>query len=837
MLRYHYKIMKYTTILQMLLLIGVLASCQPQDELSTGDDRTLTFNVALEGEEDIQTRAYGGDLKLNEVGFGIAGYLTVGDFTANPATAVPNMLSSSKTMAGATLSDVPWIKLPASSSKFTIKLPTKGGISSTEDGEKVSYFAWSGVKDANGYGLVAATTPGTAGYPFVDVKLRRADGTQGDIVAAHAINFPNDYVVTAVDLDFHHLFSKFTFSVKNNTDAKVTITGTKLKFAKERIYAAARYTYDCCDSIGSFGRYTDYHADDTFVPKDWTTPEVTNSIAKLGDVLLLPQKATDGFLTLELTYTLASGTTSNSITRTIPLKALNMRPGKNYLYTLNIHAEQVEVINVTVGKWNEAPTGSLPLVPGPCGDDILVLEGTDAPYPYDGKFYWLDRSGYNNHCEIYTPASGENTITHDPDKKAYVFNRTNSTVNNYIKIPNLDAFTNTLTIEMIARTTWAPTDLAPTVLAFSPVEIGAGNLTRAALIHMYHKNQLYFDYGARINYNSYERIIMPFSFSANEQKRKAFYAFTRDITSGEFVRNNGRYYYNKVASNITYNNKAVPFTYGALGYQWGGEIHYLKISKKKKAFATIKSNYEALSQASNYDITEDEKNLYEPPVTNGLILCLDARTGLTTDNCWRDLSPQRNQAGIEAYESGESLFRHETDASGKSNIRLKNTLLMLKNGLGQHNNYTLQIVGWATPNTTNSLISFQDSYRGSQNQVRRVHVHYPWGGGIVLNSPYNSTNSLTVTNTPYSKSNYTFIKSTNSYMEIKKNTSRIGHTYNADVAIGSLNYCFIGGHYVTDEVMQAFDGYLCTIRFYNRILSTAELQQLYDYDRVAFGPF
>lgn len=838
MLRYHYKTMKYTTILQVLLLIGVLASCQPQDEFSTGDDRTLTFNVVLEGEENIQTRAYGGDLKLNEVGFGIAGYLTVGDFTADPATAVPNMLSSSKTMDGTPLSDVPWIKRPNASTKFTIKLPTKGGISGTEDGEKVSYFAWSGIKEANGYGLVAATTPGTAGYPFVDVKLRRPDGTQGDIVAAHALNFPNDYVVTAVDLDFHHLFSKFTFSVKNNTDAKVTITGTKLKFAKERIYAAARYTFNCSDSIGSFARYADYYTDDAFAPKDWATPEVTNSIVKLGDMLLLPQKTVDGFLTLELTYTLASGTTSNSITRTIPLKALNMRPGKNYLYTLNIHAEQVEVINVTVGKWNEAPTGSLPLVPGPCGDDILILEGTDAPYPYDGKWYWLDRSGYNNHCEIYTPASGQNTITHDPAKKAYVFNRTNATVNNYIKIPNLDTFTNTLTIEMIARTTWAPTSTAPTLLSF----LGTGSLTRSALIHMYYNNQLYFDYGGTNPNNTqlYERIIMPFSFSKSEQEKKAFYAFTRDVTSGEFIRNNGLYYYNKVASNTTYNNKAVPFTSGTLGFQWGGEIHYLKISKKKKNFATIKSDYEALSQPSNYDITEDEKNLYEPPVTDGLILCLDARTGLTTDNCWRDLSLLKNKAGIQGFASGESLFRHEIDARGVSTIRLKNYLLMLQNkdGLGQHSNFTLQIVGWATSGTINTLISFQNAYNGAEAAVRQIHLHYPWDTGIYFSVPFNNQNKINYNQQPTTKSNYTFIKNRNSNsMEIRKNMSQVAYLSNATSTAGALNYCYIGGQNVTGGDMQPFDGYICTIRLYSRVLNSTELQQLYNYDVAAFGPF
>lgn len=834
MLRYHYKTMKYTTILQVLLLIGVLASCQPQDEFSTGDDRTLTFSIALEGEENIQTRAYGGDLKLNEVGFGIAGYLTVGDFTADPATAVPNMLSSSKTMDGTPLSDVPWIKLPNASTKFTIKLPTKGGISGTEDGEKVSYFAWSGIKEANGYGLVAATTPGTAGYPFVDVKLRRPDGTQGDIVAAHALNFPNDYVVTAVDLDFHHLFSKFTFSVKNNTDAKVTITGTKLKFAKERIYAAARYTFNCSDSIGSFARYADYYTDDAFAPKDWTTPEVTNSIVKLGDMLLLPQKTVDGFLTLELTYTLASGTTSNSITRTIPLKALNMRPGKNYLYTLNIHAEQVEVINVTVGKWNEAPTGSLPLVPGPCGDDILILEGTDAPYPYDGKWYWLDRSGYNNHCEIYTPVSGQNTITHDPAKKAYVFNRTNSTVNNYIKIPNLDAFTNTLTIEMIARTTWAPTSTAPTVLSF----LGTGSLTRSALIHMFHNKQLYFDYGGTNPNNThlYERTLIPFAFDATQRENKAFYVFRRDASIKSFVRNNGLHYYQKPIES-GFNNQAIPFTYGSLGFQWGGEIHYLKISKKKKTANDIQSDYQDLKQPSNYDIADDTDNYYLPPVTSGLILCLDARTGITENSKWRDISTSKNEAGIQINGSGENIFRHEAAAGGVQYIRLKNHLLRLKNGLGQHSNYTLQIVGWATQGTANTLISFQDSPSGPQNQVRRIHVHYPRNASVYFNSPYNSTNTLTVAGAPYSKSNYTFIKSTGNYMEIRKNVTQIGYTTNANVTIGQLNYCYIGGHNATDSDIQAFDGYICTIRFYNRILSSTELQQLYNHDVTAFGPF
>lgn len=802
------------------LLLGAvlpLCSCEQQENPSIDSGDVLTINATLDGELDVNTRSYSGDVSLVDKGFTIVGYLLEGQYAPETMTIAPNVFDKSKGYQAVS-------KLSATDTKFKIPLP-QIGLCTEDEPTYLSVLAWTQGDTDTGYGITGHTENSSVGMPYLNINLRSPEGKQGDIVAAQKIDHQYDYVITAIDLDFKHILSKMSFVVKNSTETRITVKEVKLGVAENALYSKGKYTFNGSDSIGIYSDCSNYYPKKEYTPTGWITPTLTkDNTATLGELLLIPQKAPDGFFTIKLTYSVNSDAINTPVTRILKLKARDLQAGKNYIYTLDINAEAIRVISAIVGGWREAPTNALPMVPGECGDALLLLEGKDEPYQHtNGKLYWLDRSGYNHHCEIVN--SGTAPIQWN-NQDGYTLPGTGST----IKVPDLGQFNGDVLCELVCSLDKNHGKTYPTPISFQPT-----TSTRSLMTHINSSGALVFDYGQTASV-SYQRVeTTPPTRTSVDWDKRAFYAFSR-AKSGymSVVRNNSIYQ----ESQSTTANNAAQLSNGVIGPDWKGVINYVKIVRANKTVAEVERDYNTLKDSYKFD-DNLTKGDYLPPVETGLVFCYDARSG----------------AGSVVWPDQSIYKRHITNRDGNltfSNNKVanfNNTRIWYEEaGLMNSQSFTLEIISKTTQGD-NTIISFHPQRSGSGEGNRQIQVHLPWSGQVAFNSPGGSHRlEVPSNNIDYRNLHeYSFIRNpanlTNSsglkIMEIwqddtKSTTDKWANNVSPITSLVPIGFFSFGGQYANTSE-QYFTGQISAVRLYNRALTKDEIKRNSDSDKRIFG--
>ena len=834
--------MKYPILLPLFLLL-LLSACEERDDAILNTPKELTFGVTLDGRDiSVQSRAAGiPDTDILSRGITVAGYRTDGLMEANPDAAYPNFFDQE-----AGKSPVQTLTKDASD-KFKVGLTTQ----EVKADQYLSFFAWAQNAPAAGCGITGSVTDGTTkGFPYLDVTNAADPTKQNDVVAAQKYNMLYDYMVSAVDLDFKHVLSKLTFKTRTASGTGIVITKAGIKYGANKVYQTARYAYNGTDTIGEWKTYANYQAANSTalnICRDALPTIHDGDLQSLGEVLLIPQTVGDDFMTLEVSYKIEgiAGIAGQEVTRSIPLKGIHLQQNYNYVYTLVFTGMEVELTNPLIASWIDDGTSQLPIIPGPRGDVLLLIDGHDAPYLHtDGKYYWLDRSGYNHHCEI-SNNSADNAITYDATDKSYVFNTKNVAgavpVGSFIKIPDLGTVSE-VTAQLVVSGTSRLNDADYIPLFFTSnkeietVPSGSTAEYRTFLTHIYGTgSHIYFDYGyTKFSNADGDRLQTPGIFAnTDQQKKKSFFSFKRK-TGEKVITRDGSFYWEE-GNPTAIASKSVQLKYGAVGLAFRGKINYVKVMKKFRSLKDEDDDYQKM--AIRFKITEDEKittNQYLPPVKKGLMLCLDARTGVSTSSnivsIWADQSIFSNHAAN--YEGSSSKW-----ASEKKSITFSSDILKLVSALGRHQSFTLELVAKPTANS-NSLISFQSSIGDSEGNSRVCHVHLPWTTAIAFNAPSaNRIDYTTTTSTdPLNKrKNYCFIRdAAANKTEIRSNNILL--LGKSDWTLATLNdmaYCYIGGQ-ITNTGRQNFKGEVCTIRMYNRVLTAEEQKANYEYDYETF---
>lgn len=363
----------------------------------------LMLNASIDGMAIAETRAAATDADLKTYGFYLAGYHTAGKMDESVADAYPNVFNHDAQDAQDPVPLVAW-----ANQKFTLKT-IKWALDETT---YLSFFGWSQSKPIPTSGVTTETTGIFAftkastdkGYPWIDIRNANAPADQTDVVGSSSVDHKNDAVLSAVDLDFRHLMSKLTFKAKSSSKANIVFTAVNIKYAANKVYKKARYTFGRDGNAPEvYSSFAEYHTGTAALNTSY--PVMTNGAeVALGCGLLIPQALSTGAVSLEIKYKLSPNSGSlpgDEQTKTLPLSALTLVQGTNYIYTINVQATGIFVLaDPVIEPWVVSGT-SLPVVSGPKGDVLLLLDGYDKPYQHtDGKQYWLDRSGYNRHVAL-----------------------------------------------------------------------------------------------------------------------------------------------------------------------------------------------------------------------------------------------------------------------------------------------------------------------------------------------------------------------------------------------------------------------------------------------------
>lgn len=838
--------MKYPILLPLFLLL-LLSACEERGDVILNTPKELTFGVTLDGRDvSVQSRAAGiPDADILGRGITVAGYRTDGLMEADPDAAYPNFFDQE-----AGKSPVQTLTKDASD-KFKVGLTTQ----EVKDNQYLSFFAWAQNAPITGCGITGSVTDGTTkGFPYLDVTNAADPTKQNDVVAAQKYNMLYDYMVSAVDLDFKHMLSKLTFKARTASGTGIVITKAGIKYGANKVYQTAQYAYNGTDTIGEWKTYANYQAASSTalnICRDAFPTVHDGDLQSLGEVLLIPQTVDDNFMTLEVSYKIEGidGIAGQEVTRSIPLKGIHLQQNYNYVYTLVFTGMEVELTNPLIASWIDDGTSQLPIIPGPRGDVLLLIDGHDAPYLHtDGKYYWLDRSGYNHHCEI-SNSSADNAITYDATDKSYVFNTKNVTaaaaVGSFIKIPDLGTVSE-VTAQFIASGTGKLNDANYIPLFFTSnqeiASIPSSTATeyRTFLTNIYTTtNCIFFDYGySTYNKGDGDHLATPFIFTdVDQQKKKSFFSFKRK-TGEKAITRDGSFYWEE-GNPTAIASKSVQFKYGAVGMAFRGKINYVKIMKKYATIAEEDEDFKIM--ANRFKIEEDPvitNNKYLPPVKKGLLFCYDARSLMNTSTkIWQDQSRFLNNA-ISSYDISY-------DSSSKSFIM---SHMLEVSDIKQHQEFTLEMVVKPKDYTGKTIVSFSSQYGLAARQTdQMLKIGMPGDGldGITFAAPYMETNNnipgyfplgLSTLDPRNQRRQYCFIRNfySSASMEIKSNNRSLGIQKKTLPTLIYMRSNYIGTEYYWGSKENAFEGEINTIRMYNRPLTEEEQTANYNYDYETF---
>lgn len=308
-----------------------------------------------------------------------------------------------------------------------------------KDDSRLSFFAWSDNNTASGYGHLGHSADADKGFPWIDFAQHADPASQSDLLAVKVLDQRNDVVISTIDLPFRHVLSKVSFRAYSSLKMGVSFSSIKITYAAGKVMSKGRFTYNgATDAVGEFSGHTtpfsgSYNLISGTMPSVSSVNNSATTGVSLGEVVLLPQTLEAGYATINATYRIeiAPGKWSADISKSVPLSAQILASGSHYCYALDITASDIRFTLDGVAEWDgTSEYEGLPIIAGPGGDVLLLYDATDAPYEYNGKRYWLDRSGYNRHAEIV------GNVTYDAVNKVLLFSDGNTT-EDYISIPDI----------------------------------------------------------------------------------------------------------------------------------------------------------------------------------------------------------------------------------------------------------------------------------------------------------------------------------------------------------------------------------------------------------------
>lgn len=683
-------------LLYILCIATLLASCrktEPNGE--TLSEQELTFNLSIDGMPTVETRAAGDDSDLKTHGFYLAGYHTEGLMNDASASASPNVFNYD---AADGQEAVPLVSF--ANNKFTLKT-IKWKLDNTS---YLSFYGWSQNKQmgtTSTTGIIGQTTDANdKGYPWIDICNADAPSDQTDIVGSRSENHKNDAVISAVDLDFGHLLSKLSFKAKSTTKASVTFTAVTVKYTPSKVFKKARYTFGSdAATIGNYGAYAEYQSGD--VALNSTYPAISNGAeVSLGSLLLIPQSLAAGDLSLEIKYkTIASGgsTTIPEQTRTLPLSAFAFEQGKNYLYTLDIRSNEIVMTTEpSIELWQVVGNTELPLIAGPKGNTILLLDGYDKPFPHNGKLYWLDRSGYNRHMEL---AGGY--VSYDSIKHGYVFKR--SAVGG--TIPNFRPTSSSVYFDMVAEGTGTAVPQNLFELGYCGFQLpSSGNTVRFR--GSGNPGSITWTAPSRSDIN--KQTFWSGTYGANDEDKLQIY-------HNASLKNK---YWNTTFSLNFEDNKIAP--------QYDGRISFLKVSQGARPTEEFIADFFDCKKRFNI---EEKPSALLPPVTDGLLFCLDGRSGkedIDGLNLWRD-QVGKNDAKVVGTVNWSSNRFQITSSSDPANLANRTNYLNMFYKVAMTNDFTVEMVLRPNGTYSGSPVYWADGLTRDMNK-RILSLHIPYAG-------------------------------------------------------------------------------------------------------------
>lgn len=820
-----------------LLLLGLTASCNNEKWEGKGEANVLSFCLTLDGEASVESRATSKvtDMTVADFasyGFDIAGYGTVGRFEdnvqspSNYGAPVPNIFGLNEDKIA-----VPHI---ARASDGNYKSPlSKIPLS---EGSYLSFYAWTQNQARNAQtGIVEATDSDTdQNYPYLKVVVNEVPGSQGDIVAARSMDRENDYVISAVDLDFAHILSKLTFRAKSPTKNLIKIDEVKINYAGNKVHRGGTFTFGSGVDMGGYSAYTGYNTGAHSLNSAFADIS-GGSTTELGELLILPQELEDGFASLDITYRVVLyDAVEQKVSKSVPLKALSLAPGSNYIITLSMSAYQVSPLSVEIADWKVGATSSIPIPPPPADTEVLLLlDGNDAPYinPLNGKTYWLDRSGNNRHCEI------QGNVVYDAVAGAYQFPGTEE---DRMMTPALGALGSEITVQVIAD---APGGTKNNQEAFYFSDV-ANFSNRIISTHLSFNgnNSLYFDAGTGGSSGNYDR--MQAAISSELLQRFSLYTYRKHAPTQFMAMSRN----NTLHSNAGGKTQALgQANYNTIGRRYTGRIKYFKLTRRSIKDTEMVDDYVKLKE--RYGMTHEP---LLPPVTNNLVLCLDGRTGkewVDGKRVWRDQSTYGNHAELvnDSRIEWSSISKSFTFKGESTQDRMKLPLITT-NGF-----FTIEVVVKPADRTYNRLLSFDDYDPKSTNGDAVIS-----GTKIVMP---NATNQIFWSTSKYGDAvnriiignltNLTTVKQysfkrdpslpKDVFLEVRQNGNIIGIAGDGRGAQAMTfgNACFIGGDCGFDDTHKPtnnhYQGEIMAIRLYSYPLTDAELVQNAAYDKATYG--
>lgn len=820
-----------------LLLLGLTASCNNEKWEGEGEANVLSFCLTLDGEASVESRAASKvtDMTVADFasyGFDIAGYGTVGRFEdnvqspSNYGAPVPNIFGLNEDKIA-----VPHI---ARASDGNYKSPlSKIPLS---EGSYLSFYAWTQNQARNAQtGIVEATDSDTdQNYPYLKVVVIEVPGSQGDIVAARSIDRENDYVISAVDLDFAHILSKLTFRAKSPTKNLIKIDEVKINYAGNKVHRGGTFTFGSGVDLGGYSAYTGYNTGAHSLGSAFANIS-GGSTTELGELLILPQELEDGFASLDITYRVVLyDAVEQKVSKSVPLKALSLAPGSNYIITLSMSAYQVSPLSVEIADWKVGATSSIPIPPPPADTEVLLLlDGNDAPYtnPLNGKKYWLDRSGNNRHCEI------QGNVVYDVAAGAYQFPGTEE---DRMMTPALGTLGSEITVQLIAD---APGGAKNSQEAFYFSDV-ANFSNRIISTHLSFNgnNSLYFDAGTGGSSGNYDR--MQAAISSELLQRFSLYTYRKHAPTQFMAMSRN----NTLHSNAGGKTQALgQANYNTIGRRYTGRIKYFKLTRRSIKDTEMVDDYVKLKE--RYGMTHEP---LLPPVTNNLVLCLDGRTGkewVDGKRVWRDQSTYGNHAELvnDSRIEWSSISKSFTFKGESTQDRMKLPLITT-NGF-----FTIEVVVKPADRTYNRLLSFDDYNPKSTNGdavISGTKIVMPNGTNQIFwsTSKYgDAVNRIIISNL----TNLTTVKQysfkrdpslpKDVFLEVRQNGNIIGIAGDGRGAQAMTfgNACFIGGDCGFDDIHNPtnnhYQGEIMAIRLYSYPLTDAELVQNAAYDKATYG--
>lgn len=820
-----------------LLLLGLTASCNNEKWEGEGEANVLSFCLTLDGEASVESRAASKvtDMTVADFasyGFDIAGYGTVGRFEdnvqspSNYGAPVPNIFGLNEDKIA-----VPHI---ARASDGNYKSPlSKIPLS---EGSYLSFYAWTQNQARNAQtGIVEATDSDTdQNYPYLKVVVNEVPGSQGDIVAARSIDRENDYVISAVDLDFAHILSKLTFRAKSPTKNLIKIDEVKINYAGNKVHRGGTFTFGSGVDLGGYSAYTGYNTGAHSLGSAFANIS-GGSTTELGELLILPQELEDGFASLDITYRVVLyDAVEQKVSKSVPLKALSLAPGSNYIITLSMSAYQVSPLSVEIADWKVGATSSIPIPPPPADTEVLLLlDGNDAPYtnPLNGKKYWLDRSGNNRHCEI------QGNVVYDVAAGAYQFPGTEE---DRMMTPALGTLGSEITVQLIAD---APGGTRNSQEAFYFSDV-ANFSNRIISTHLSFNgnNSLYFDAGTGGSSGNYDRIQA--AISSELLQRFSLYTYRKHAPTQFMAMSRN----NTLHSNAGGKTQALgQANYNTIGRRYTGRIKYFKLTRRSIKDTEMVDDYVKLKE--RYGMTHEP---LLPPVTNNLVLCLDGRTGkewVDGKRVWRDQSTYGNHAELvnDSRIEWSSISKSFTFKGESTQDRMKLPLITT-NGF-----FTIEVVVKPADRTYNRLLSFDDYNPKSTNGdavISGTKIVMPNGTNQIFwsTSKYgDAVNRIIISNL----TNLTTVKQysfkrdpslpKDAFLEVRQNGNIIGIAGDGRgvQAMTFGNACFIGGDCGFDDIHNPtnnhYQGEIMAIRLYSYPLTDAELVQNAAYDKATYG--